>query len=135
MLAPLSFPYQELVFALYAFDITGASTQYGTAYLNGTSPSAVIVNMTTTAPPSYGWRVIVVQLPTVAGMDERVNGVALVVSCADGSHAVTDFVCYGDAEGYDPQSPVSNLGLARGKLVSHTAVHLRSVLDSRFAPR
>lgn len=132
MFAPLSFLYLELVFALYAFDTMGTSTQYGTVYLNGTSPNAVLVNMTTTAPPSYGWRAIVVQLPAMASMGERVNGIALVVSCADGSHAVTDFVCYGNAEDYDPKSPVPNLGLARGKLVSRTAMQF-TVMHLRFS--
>ncbi len=112
---PLNYPYQQLVFATYSFAVNGSSMQQEVSYLNGTAPAAMVVNMTITQPPTYGWRVLVVRLPGNVADDAGLHGIALVVSCTGGSYNVTDFVCYGDPVDYPTNSPVPTSGLARGK--------------------
>ncbi len=113
---PMTYPYKQLVFATYSFAVNGSSVREAAAYLNGTAPAAAVVNSTVTQPPTYGWRVLVVRLPGNLVIDEGdLHGIALVVSCPNGTYNVTDFVCYGDPGDYPTRSPVASSGLARGK--------------------
>ncbi len=126
---PSEFDYRKLAVLSYTFDNGGNNQQHNVAWLNGSQPSATIINNTLLPSPStggrtllsspdYGWRVLVLDLPgNIQNAARHVDGLALVVFCNDSSSAVTDFVCYGASDGNTTEgnNPVARTGLAQGE--------------------
>ncbi len=114
---PSAFDYRTLAVLSYTFDNGGNNQQHNVAWLNGSQPSATIINNTLLSAPNSGWRVLVLDLPgNIQNAARHVDGLALVVFCNNSLSAVTDFVCYGtsDDNTFEGNNPVARTGLAQG---------------------
>ncbi len=114
ILVPAMFDLNSLAVVTYTFDKDKGGKADGAPVMLG-SLSGFTYDTVLPAPNSE-WRVVVLTVPTLRDKPEHdLDGIALVVFCADGTRSVTDFVCY-SGKGNEDKVPNTMAvdGLAQG---------------------